>query len=103
MSSVISAVISKAVDVLLKLHSDESRRREWGRRLFKVYSALGDVELSMERISGTLSIATRLDTPSDLGGSLLFPPPFITRAVLRIGFYILVTTNLFRRDGDEYF
>ncbi len=54
MASAVASIVSKTVDVLLKIQSTESRKQRWAKLLFSVYGALGDIEASMYNITQTL-------------------------------------------------
>lgn len=71
MLSAITSLVSKTIDVFLKLNSGEARRRKFSKDIFDVYSALSDVERSLARIEDLLSFAAEPDALDDYDAYVL--------------------------------
>jgi hypothetical protein len=72
MLNAITSMISKTIDIFLKVNSAESRRRKLSKNLFEVYKALDEIVGSLEDIETTIRRITKLDDKSiwsfDRGG-----------------------------------
>jgi hypothetical protein len=44
MASAVISIISKTVDVLMKIRSTESKKQPWGHLIFGVYQSLGEID-----------------------------------------------------------
>lgn len=71
MASAVISIISKTVDVLTKIQSSESRKQRWGKLLFSVYQALGEIEATLSSISQTLEDrAVYVDVGPSISGDI---------------------------------
>ncbi|MDQ2855883.1 MAG: hypothetical protein M3R68_06120, partial [Acidobacteriota bacterium] len=54
MINAISTIISKTIDLFLKINSSESRRRKFAKDIFEVYKSLDEVVQALEGIESTI-------------------------------------------------
>ena len=101
MASAVMSIVSKTVDVLLKIQSTESKRQKWGKLLFSVYNALGDVESTMYRIVTTLTQFTEVGEGTPFLFGTLHAPDYILIGSISSNGMMTVQTKLLREDGAE--
>jgi hypothetical protein len=58
MLNAITSLLTKTVDIFLKINSGENRRRKFSKHIFEVYKALADVGDSLNRIESLLTLSS---------------------------------------------
>jgi hypothetical protein len=55
----IASMLSKSIDIYLKINSTDVRRRKFGKTMYDIYRSLGDVDASMEKIRHAILIQAK--------------------------------------------
>src|SRR3954464_8703042 len=101
MASAVTSIISKTVDVLLKIHSTESKRQKWGQLLFGVCNALGNVETAMYRIARTLEALADIGNNEPFMFGTLHTPDYVLVGSISSDGTMSIQTKHLREDGEE--
>lgn len=98
MLSAITSLVTKTVDIFLKINSSESRRRKFSKHLFEVYKALTDVANSLSRIEGLLALSSEPTKFSEYDAYLILGktplPDYVRVSGYSSGKVVLVTMSL---------